>query len=206
MTIEEKIAQSNRLFFELYNSPEYAALKQLVENADETILSGVGKNWYICEKVVKTWVSMGLKCQALDCVHALHGDLGMLKGNTKKVLIFLSKSGTTAEMVTLANIVKNLREKGVLGNLSIVSISLNKDKVLDTFDISMVPTTVKYEDVAEFDERNLVPSLSINTMQMVLDLLGVEIYEEDAKLVDGYKYNHLGGANGKRLGGDKMLS
>jgi hypothetical protein len=24
---------------------------------------------------VKTWLSMGIKCTALDCVHALHGDL-----------------------------------------------------------------------------------------------------------------------------------
>ena len=55
------------------------------------ILSGVGKNWYICEKIVKTYLSLGSQSEALDCVHALHGDMGMLMSNEKKRLIFVLK-------------------------------------------------------------------------------------------------------------------
>ena len=40
---------------------------------------------------------------------------------------------------------------------------------------------------------------------MVLDLLGVLLYEGRDNLVDGYIYNHLSGGNGEKLGGAAIL-
>lgn len=208
MTIEEKIKQSNELFFDILNNEQIPGILQIIENADEIIFSGVGKNWYICEKVVKTWLSMGIQCQALDCVHALHGDLGMIQNNRNKVIFFISKSGTTDELVKLVKIINDLKSTGKLNPSLITTIGFNLNKNSDSslYDFNLTPSEIEYLNVQEFDQRNLVPSLSINTMQMVLDYLGVQIYENDQRLIENYKYNHLAGSNGKRLGGDKIIN
>lgn len=208
MNIKEKLDQSNKIFFEIYNSKEYDSLKNIISDAKEVIFCGVGKNWYICEKIVKTWLSMGIRCQSLDCVHALHGDLGMLTSNNdKKVIFFLSKSGTTDELIKLVKTINMLKHNNIIdsSNITMVGFSLNKNMDGTLFDMCLCPTDYEYQDIQEFDQRNLVPSLSINTMQMVLDALGVEVYEKNPKLIENYKFNHLAGKNGQRLGGDNIL-
>lgn len=172
------------------------------------ILSGVGKNWYICEKIVKTYLSLGIQSEALDCVHALHGDLGMLMSDEKKLLIFVSKSGNTEELVKLVKIINTLRKNNIIKNIETVGFYMNTKENIDTtlYDrVILLPEDYSYTDMPEFDSRNIVPSLSINTMQLTLDYFGVQIYEARPKLVKNYVYNHLSGANGRRLGSEKLL-
>lgn len=191
-------SKSFKRVFNKYNSKK---------NLPNFIFTGVGKNWYICEKVVKTFISMGIQAQALDCTHALHGDLGMLKTDINKVMIFVSRSGTTAELVKLAKIVKKLKDDQILSNLDTIALFLNKNKPnSELFDEWIFPdSNSDFDTICEFDDRDLVPSLSINIIQMVLDLLGVILYEGRQELVDGYVYNHLSGGNGEKLGGGAIL-
>ena len=46
---------------------------------------------------------------------------------------------------------------------------------------------------------------NFNIIQLLLDNWGIEIFESEPFLVERYKYNHMGGANGKKLGTDKLL-
>ena len=64
---------------------------------------------------------------------------------------------------------------------------------------------VEYFLDAEIDDKGLIPSLSIHITQMVLDILGVKLYEQRDGLVENYKYNHLAGNNGNKLGMSKYL-
>lgn len=209
--IFKKVDLCNEVFKKIVESDSY---KQLVKDFSDgepprIILSGVGKNWYICEKIVKTYLSLGIQSEALDCVHALHGDLGMLMSNDKKLLIFVSKSGTTEELIRLVKIINTLRNDGIIKNLETVGFYMNTAEKIDTnlYDrVILLPEGYTYSDIPEFDDRNIVPSLSINTMQLVLDCFGVEIYQARKNLVDNYVYNHLGGANGRRLGSEKFLN
>lgn len=196
----KKIVQSDE-FNKLVN--DYS-----VGETPRIILSGVGKNWYICEKIVKTYLSLGIQSEALDCVHALHGDMGMLMSNEKKLLIFVSKSGTTEELIKVVKIINTLRNDGIIKNLETVGFYMNTQEKIDTsmYDrVILLPEGYTYKDIPEFDDRNIVPSLSINTMQLALDYFGVSIYQARPNLVDNYVYNHLGGANGRRLGSEKFL-
>lgn len=198
------------VFKDIVNSNEFNELARdySVGKVPRIILSGVGKNWYICEKIVKTYLSMGIQSEALDCVHALHGDLGMLMNDDKKLLIFVSKSGTTEELIRVVKIINTLRKDGIIKNLETVGFYMNTFDKIDTslYDrVILLPDGYTYSDIPEFDDRNIVPSLSINTMQMVLDLFGVIIYQSRPELVNNYVYNHLGGANGRRLGSEKFL-
>lgn len=202
----DKIKKMFRLFWNLYKNQDLDKVREYLshrENLDKgIIIAGVGKNFYIAEKVYKTFISMGIKCQALDCVHALHGDLGMVDG---QLIFFLSKSGDTEEMVTVAKTLNMLRDRGVKDFKS-CGFFLNNHPKYTEYDWMIVPSEeYTKDDIFEFDSRNLVPSLSINIMQMILDDLGVEMFELNEDLFENYKYNHMGGANGKRLGTDKDL-
>ena len=203
----DKIDKMFKLFWDLYRNPDLDGVREYLsvrKNLDKgIIIAGVGKNFYIAEKIYKTFISMGIKCQALDCVHALHGDLGMVDG---QLIFFLSKSGNTEELVTVAKTLNMLRDRGVKNFKSCGFFLNNKPKYVE-YDWMIVPgSQYSNDDIYEFDSRNLVPSLSINIMQMILDDLGVEMFEKNDDLYEGYKYNHMGGTNGKRLGVDKELA
>lgn len=214
MTYIEKINAMNVVLADIIDSDTFKKIITDIKQNKELprfIFAGVGKNWYICEKVVKTFISMGIHAEALDCTHALHGDLGILSSigytNEKKYVFFLSKSGTTAELIKLAKVVKALKDHSKISNTTTVSFNLNTAKPYsELFDISVSPSD-KFvnQTMYEFDARNLVPSLSITIMQLALDILGNEIYESRADLVENYVYNHLGGSNGEKLGGNKIL-
>lgn len=210
-----------KLYEKLYNTVDI--IKDIVENSDfkklfdycndkdklpTFIFSGVGKNWYICEKEMKTYLSMGINARSLDCTHALHGDLGMLMDKDEdKVLIFISKSGKTKEMEKLVYVVKDLIQKQIIKNIKICALFLkNKNEFAYIYDYVMNPRNTNDDNIdIEIDDKGLIPSLSIHITQMVLDILGVKLYEQRNNLVENYKYNHLAGNNGNKLGMSKYL-
>lgn len=209
ISTNNKIQSMFDLFFDLQSNKELGHLKNVIVgdpkwNDKGFIFTGVGKNWYICEKVVKTFLSMGIHAQALDPVHALHGDLGMVDG---QYIFFISKSGTTEELIRLAKILQSLRMKNIKDCVMIgfcLNSDFNDDKL---YDYLIKPSDKWPNDrIYEFDKKNIVPTLSINIMQMILDEFGVMLFETSDKLVDNYKYNHLAGENGRRLGVDKLLN
>lgn len=211
--IQNKLSSALLLLNDLVDSYSCNELIRELKKVDNPtfIFSGVGKNWYICEKEVKTFISMGLNAKSLDCTHALHGDLGMLMNpNELKYLFFVSKSGKTSEMHKLIDVIIDLKNKGIIKNIKIVFVCLNSDigesVNISEFDFVINPSKEnKQFSNIELDDRNLIPTLSINITQSVLDYIGVQLYESNVDLIDNYKYNHLGGSNGAKLGMDKYL-
>lgn len=203
----EKIQKMFNLFFDLSNNIELKKLKKyIITNQDILqkgfIFTGVGKNWYICEKLNKTFISMGLKSQSLDPVHALHGDLGMIDG---QIIFFISKSGKTKELINLAKVLKELKNKNIKSCIT-VGFFLNNQLKNEYFDYMIIPSEKYSKDkIYEFDKKNLIPTLSINIIQMVLDKFGVDIFESFPELVNNYKWNHLAGENGKILEVNTLL-
>ena len=206
--MKNKIQKMFDLFFDLDSNPELNKIKQLVINNPDIlnkgfIFTGVGKNWYICEKLNKTFLSMGLKSQALDPVHALHGDVGMVDG---QIIFFISKSGNTEELIKLAKTLRALKNQHIKDCIMVGFCLNNQFENSRLYDYLIIPSERFPKDqIYEFDEKNIVPTLSINIMQMILDKFGVEIFESYDYLVNNYKYNQLAGENGRRLGVDKLL-
>lgn len=214
--IKDKIHNALGIFEDIVESESCEKLIEELKLEDNPtfIFSGVGKNWYICEKEVKTFISMGLNAKSLDCTHALHGDLGMLMNhNELKYIFFVSKSGKTLEMHKLINIIIDLRKKNIIQNIKLVFICLNPYILgqidnKEEFDFILKPAIIDHNIIysnIELDDRNLIPTLSINITQSILDYIGVLVYQSKPELVENYKYNHLGGSNGKQLGMSKYL-
>ena len=214
--IQDKLHIALGVFENIVDSPNCIKLINELQNVNNPtfIFSGVGKNWYICEKEVKTFISMGLNAKSLDCTHALHGDLGMLMNpNELKYIFFVSKSGKTNEMHKLINVIIDLKEKKIIQNIKLVFLCLNSNIENDIdncnkFDFILKPfiigNNIIYSHI-ELDDRNLIPTLSINITQSILDYIGVLVYQSKPELIENYKYNHLGGSNGKQLGMSKYL-
>src|SRR5580692_2316229 len=79
------------------------------------IFTGVGKSGIIAEKIAMTLISTGTKALHLPPTNFLHGDLGIVTSND--ILILLSKSGETEELLSLLPFAKRRQTK----ILSIVS-------------------------------------------------------------------------------------
>jgi arabinose-5-phosphate isomerase len=70
-----------------------------VAASQKLILTGVGKNAHIAQKLTGTFNSIGVPSCFLDPTQALHGDLGLCAAGDLAIL--LSNSGATAEMLRL---------------------------------------------------------------------------------------------------------
>jgi arabinose-5-phosphate isomerase len=81
----------------------FVAVVQAVEATlgagGKVILSGVGKNAHIAQKLTGTFNSIGVPACFLDATQALHGDLGLCAAGDLAIL--LSNSGATPEMLRL---------------------------------------------------------------------------------------------------------
>lgn len=189
------------LFFDMYKQEETCRVINMMKDnwINGVILCGVGKNWYVCEKVYKTYISLGIACDALDPTHALHGDIGMIKNQT---IFFVSKSGTTTELVMLIKYLTYLRSQNII-HPKFVGIFLKNNETCKMMDYNIIPKdgTLLYE----FDNKDIIPTLSINILQMLLDYIAVRVFETNQTLIDNYKYNHPAGSIGALLKSQDLL-
>lgn len=193
---EEKLKKMFEIYLHIrkkYLNITFEYFKNKVKNG--FIICGVGKNWYVAEKITKTFISLGINCQSLDCTHALHGDVGMINNQN---IIFISKSGTTNELNTLINYIVNLRKNNIC-NPTLTLFCLNDVEYNDLDLIINLKGLYKYEDMLELDNNNLVPTISINILQLFLDELGIKLFENDKNKIKRYKYNHPSGKIGEIL-------
>lgn len=204
--MSKEVEEMIKIYEELLNNEntEYL-INYLIRNYKNGIIfCGVGKNWYIAEKLCKTALSMGIPAQALDPTHAMHGDIGMINNQT---IIFTSKSGETNELSVLIKYLKKIRALGII-NPKFASVFLNKNASLNSemdSHLSIYPLS-DVKEIKEFDIKGLVPSLSINIVQMFLDKILSKIFDANEKLRIRYKYNHPYGSIGKELGMSDMFS
>jgi arabinose-5-phosphate isomerase len=201
--MNKKITELTEVFNQLVENENTQKIIDLISSDLQRgiIFSGVGKNWYISEKLCKTFLSMSIKSQSLDPVHALHGDIGMIEN---QFIIFTSKSGNTKELKTLIDYLSLIRKNGIISPI-FIGVFLNaKADLYNAMDYCITPTT-KVSQIDEFDSANLVPSLSINIIQMFLDYVGSQVFDKNPQLKARYKWNHPAGAIGSSLGMEKLL-
>lgn len=155
------------------------------------IVSGIGKSGHIGKKIAATLASTGTPSFFVHSTESLHGDSGMFVAGD--VAILISYSGTTAEVVQLANM---LVERGIKTVAMTKSATSPLAEKCDLFlDISVE---------READPLNLAPSASTTVTLMLGDSIAsalMNIYEFEPK---DFKFFHPGGALGVQLsGGEK---
>ena len=97
------------------------AVEMLFNCAGKVIVTGMGKSGIVARKIASTMVSTGTPAVFLHPGDAMHGDVGIaLKGD---VVIALSKSGETEELLGLFLYLKNI-------GAPVISITANPESTL----------------------------------------------------------------------------
>jgi arabinose-5-phosphate isomerase len=191
--MKEKIERLSNAFLNIIDKKETSIIiNHIKKNIDNgIIISGLGKNWFSSLKASKTFTSIGIKCNVLDPVHALHGDIGIVKND---FIFFVSKSGKTVEVTNLIKYILELRKREII-NPFLISLTLNKENDINNLcDICICPDV----EIFEMDELNLIPTFSVILFQMYLDYVAVKLlYKNEIK--EKIKINHPGGNIGSIL-------
>ncbi|QCD86922.1 arabinose-5-phosphate isomerase [Vigna unguiculata] len=81
-----------------------------IEKKGTVFFIGVGKSGFVAHKISQMLVSLGIRSAFLSPVDALHGDIGIL--TERDVLVLLSKSGTTEELIHLVPCASDVADTG----------------------------------------------------------------------------------------------
>ena len=150
------------------------------------IVTGVGKSGNIGAKIAATLSSTGTPAFFINPLDMYHGDLGVISKND--VLLALSNSGQTDELLRLITIVLHLKA-------TIISMTSNPQSLLAKY--SNAHITVKVEK--EACPLNLAPTSSTTAALAMGDALAIALMQvRDFKPNDFAKF-HPGGELGKRL-------
>ena len=162
------------------------AVNEIYESNGRVILTGLGKSGLIARKIVATMNSTGTAAIYLHPTDALHGDLGMVRKGD--VVIIISKSGNTEELLELVMLFKRLKVVviGMLGNTT--------SKIAKKCDI-VLNVSVK-EEACPYD---LAPTASTTAALVMGDALAIALLEQRGFTAEDFAMLHPAGSLGKRL-------
>lgn len=162
------------------------AVNLIFHSKGRIILSGMGKSGLIARKIVATLNSTGTAAIYMHPTDALHGDLGMVR--KQDVVVLLSKSGHTEELLNLLPILKRIKVRliGLIGN--------QESKLAKACDVVL---NVKVEE--EACPHDLAPTSSTTATLAMGDALAVALLELRGFTAQDFAMLHPGGSLGKRL-------
>ena len=162
------------------------AVKLIFESKGRLIVSGIGKSGIIARKIVATMNSTGTPAIYLHPADAIHGDLGMVRG--EDVILLISKSGNTEE---LKHILPIFRRIGV----QVISILGAAQSALGSFSDIILDASVREEACP----HNLAPTASTTVALALGDALAVALLKKRDFTIEDFALFHPGGILGKRL-------
>lgn len=162
------------------------AVTLLYECRGKVIISGMGKSGLIGQKIAATLASTGTPSFFLHPAEGVHGDLGMLA--KRDVLIAISNSGETQEVVQLLPFVKRLNVP-VVGMTGKITSTLAKNSDV-TLDVSVNE---------EACPLGLAPTASTTATLAMGDALAVALLQKRGFKHDDFAQFHPGGSLGRRL-------
>jgi arabinose-5-phosphate isomerase len=180
---------------------ESEAIAGLIERLDErfekavellyackgrVVVTGLGKSGLIGRKTAATFASIGTPSLFLHAAEALHGDLGMLTADD--VLLVISSSGETEELVELVESVKRL-------GIHIITLTANPRSTLAAASDIVLDIFVKEEACS----LNLAPTASTAAALAMGDALAVSLLERRGFKEEDFAALHPGGRLGKKL-------
>jgi arabinose-5-phosphate isomerase len=178
------------------------AAEMLYFCAGRVVVTGMGKSGLIARKTAATLSSTGTPSLFMHPVEALHGDLGMLAQGD--VVIALSASGETEEILQLVATIKRLRipliaitcDEGVARAPSpATAISkVTPSTLADAADVALSCAVAQ-----EACTLGLAPTASTTAMLALGDALAVALAERKGFKEEDFASLHPGGKLGKRL-------
>ncbi|WP_027855502.1 KpsF/GutQ family sugar-phosphate isomerase [Marinobacterium litorale] len=184
-TIELELDAVNNLLQHL--DERFTRACELMLNCQgRVIVTGMGKSGHIGNKIAATLASTGTPAFFVHPGEASHGDLGMFTGND--VVLALSNSGETAELVTILPLIKRMKAP-------LISITAKPESTLSqSADVSLhIPVD------REACPLGLAPTSSTTAQLVMGDALAIALLEARGFSAEDFAFSHPGGALGRRL-------
>lgn len=162
------------------------ACELLLNCKGRVVVTGMGKSGHIGNKLAATLASTGTPAFFVHPGEASHGDMGMITAGD--VVIALSNSGSTAELVTLIPLLK------LLAVPVIAMTGKPNSELASSADVHL--------DVGVEQEAcplNLAPTSSTTVTLVMGDALAIALLEARGFTADDFAFSHPGGALGRRL-------
>lgn len=162
------------------------AVSCILAGEGHLVLSGMGKPGFVAQKLSATFASTGTPSIYLHPAEALHGDLGRVQA--KDVVLALSNSGRTSELVQLLPVLRELGAKviAITGD-SGSPLGKHADVVLDI------------GPVVEACPLGLAPTASSTAMLVLGDALAMATASTRGLSVEQFAKWHPGGSLGQSL-------
>jgi len=150
------------------------------------VVVGMGKSGHVGRKIAATLASTGTAALFVRPAEASHGDMGMITQDD--VVLALSNSGTTSEIVTLLPLIKRL-------GITLISMTGNPNSVLAKAAAVNLDASVAIEACP----LNLAPTSSTTASLVLGDALAIALLEARGFTAEDFAFSHPGGALGRRL-------
>ena len=162
------------------------AIELLLDCKGRVIVTGMGKSGLVGKKIAATLASTGTPSFFLHPAEGIHGDLGMVTADD--VVISLSNSGETTEVVSILPIIKRIGASiiAMCGN-SQSTMALNADVFID----------VSVDE--EACPLGLAPTASTTATLAMGDAIAVVLLSKRKFTPEDFALFHPGGSLGRKL-------
>jgi arabinose-5-phosphate isomerase len=186
LSVIEIEAEAIRALASSINDDFVKACEYMLQCEGRIIVLGMGKSGHIGRKVAATLASTGTAAFFVHPAEASHGDLGMIASND--VILVLSNSGETEEILTILPMIKHL---------AIPLICLTGDANSTLAKAATVHLNVRIE--REACPLGLAPTSSTTAMLVMGDALAAALLDARGFTKDDFARSHPKGLLGKRL-------
>jgi arabinose-5-phosphate isomerase len=162
------------------------AVQAMLDCRGTVILSGVGKPYFIAQKISASMASTGTPSIALHPVDALHGDMGRIRPGD--VVIVLSNSGASSEMVDFTRATHAL-------DVTRIAITCRPESTM----ANLCELVLDLGELKEACPMGVAPSTTSTAMLALGDALTLTLVELRGFTIDSFARNHPGGSLGRRL-------
>jgi arabinose-5-phosphate isomerase len=175
------LALNNRI-----NNNFYEACELILSCKGRVIVTGMGKSGHIGGKIAATFASTGTPSFFVHPGEAGHGDLGMI--TSMDIIVALSNSGETREIITLVPVIKRLGVK-------LIVFSGDPNSTLGKNADIFIDTRVEKEACP----LGLAPTTSTTVTLAMGDALAVALLESRGFSKEDFALSHPGGTIGRKL-------
>jgi len=162
------------------------ACQIVLECKGRLVVSGMGKSGHIGNKIAATFASTGTPAFFVHPAEASHGDIGMI--TAQDVVLAISNSGETDELVTILPVIKRL-------GIPLLAFTGRAESTLARAATVTLDVSVEIEACP----LNLAPTASTTATLALGDALAVAVLEARGFTEDDFARSHPGGSLGRRL-------
>lgn len=162
------------------------ACEIILQCSGRVVVMGMGKSGHIANKIAATFASTGTPSHFVHPAEASHGDIGMV--TDQDVVLALSNSGTTPELVSILPI---LKRKGV----PLITLSGDSKSTLAQTATVNLDTSVEFEACP----LGLAPTTSTTVTLVMGDAIALALLEARGFTTEDFAFSHPGGKLGQQL-------